>query len=198
MIIHLDEILSQLESWRAKNNITVENQKKDYLINVMEELGEISNALRLLEKSKRVNDRHELKCTEHFIVNNICNIAVLTINAGADIPARKKETAIDTSKVEFNLADLNHLIIDCGAYYKYECINQYYFNCILRDCVKLCEYYGYNFEVEMLQIIKEISGLNSDYDEKVRKWYKVDYEKAANMKVSKELQGFYKKKDYNE
>ena len=39
----------------------------------------------------------------------------------------------------------------------------------------------------MLQIIKEISSLSGDYDEKVRKWYKVDYEKVANMKVSEEL-----------
>lgn len=172
MIIHLDEILSRLESWRAKNNITAENQKKDYLINVMEELGEISNALRLLEKSKRVNDRHELKCAEHFIINNICNIAALTINVGTDLTARKIETTIDTNELTSNLFSLSSLIIDCGVYYNYEYTNHYYFNCILRDCVKLCEYYGYNFEVEMLQIIKEISDLNSDYDEKVRKWYK--------------------------
>ena len=187
MIIHLDEMLSQLESWRAKNNIAAENQKKDYLINVMEELGEISNALRLLEKSERVNDSHELKCAEHFIISNICNIAILTINAGTDIPNRKIETTIDTNEVILNHFNLANLIIDCSSYYKYECINQYYFNCILRDCAKLCEYYGYNFETEMLQIIKEISGLSGDYDEKVRKWYKVDYEKVANMKVSKEL-----------
>ena len=187
MIIHLDEILSQLESWRAKNNIIAENQKKDYLKNVIEELGEISNALRLLEKSERVNDSHELKCAKHFITNNICNIAILTINAGTDIPNRKIETTIDTNEVILNHFNLANLIIDCSSYYKYECINQYYFNCILRDCAKLCEYYGYNFETEMLQIIKEISGLSGDYDEKVRKWYKVDYEKVANMKVSEEL-----------
>ena len=186
MIIHLDEILSQLESWRTKNKITTENQKKDYLINVMEELGEISNALRLLEKSKRVNDRHELKCAEHFIINNICNIAVLTINVGVDLTTRKIETTIDTNELTPNLFILSSLIVDCGVYYNYEYTNHYYFNCILRDCVKLCEYYGYNFEVEMLQIIKEISGLDGDYDEKVRKWYKVDYELARIEK--KELQ----------
>ena len=184
MIVHLDEILSQLESWRAKNNITVENQKKVYLINVMEELGEISNALRLLEKSKRVNDSHELKCAKHFITNNICNIAILTINAGTDLSTKKIETTIDTNELTPNLFSLSSLIVDCGVYYNYEYTNHYYFNSILKDCVKLCEYYGYNFEEEMLKVIKEISSLDGDYDEKVRKWYKVDYEKAANMKVS--------------
>ena len=111
----------------------------------------------------------------------------MTINVSDKIPDRRKETIIDTSEVNLNLADLNHLIIDCGAYYKYECINQYYFNCILRDCAKLCEYYGYNFEVEMIKTIKEISSLTGDYDEKVKKWYQANYEKAANMKVSEEL-----------
>ena len=165
MIIHLDEILSQLESWRAKNNITVESQKQEYLIKVMEELGEISNALKLLEKSKRVNDSHELKCAKHFITNNICNIAILTINAGTDIPNRKIETTIDTNEVILNHFNLSNLIIDCSSYYKYECINQYYFNCILRGCAKLCEYYGYNFEEEMLKVIKEISSLTDTFDE---------------------------------
>ena len=187
MLIHLDEILSQLESRRTEHKITVENQKKDYLKNVMEELGEISNALRLLEKSERVNDSHELKCAKHFIISNICNIAILTINAGTDIPNRKIETTIDTNEVILNQFNLSNLIIDCSSYYKYECINQYYFNCILRDCAKLCEYYGSNFEEEMLKVIKEISSLSSDYEEKVRKWYEVDYEKVANMKVSEDL-----------
>ena len=184
MIIHLDEILSQLESWRAKNNITVENQKKDYLINVMEELGEISNALRLLEKSERVNDSHELKCVKHFITNNICNIAILTINAGTDIPNRKIETTIDTNEVILNHFNLANLIIDCSSYYKYECINQYYFNCILRDCAKLCEYYGYNFEEEMLKVIKEISSLAGDYYEKVRKWAKDEIVKSSETELA--------------
>ena len=53
MEINLTEIYSQLEAWRAKNNITAES-KKDYLINVMEEFGEFSTSLRLYKKSENV------------------------------------------------------------------------------------------------------------------------------------------------
>lgn len=169
MIIYLDEIFSQLESWRVKSGITSDS-KKDYLVNVMEEFGEISTSLRLLKKSERVNDLHELKCAKHFIIKNLCNIAILTINAADEIPTRKLDTRIDTSEVTLDLFNLNQLILDCGTFYRCECTNHYYFNCILKDCVSLSEYYGYNFEEELIKIIKEISSLTGDYDEKVRKW----------------------------
>ena len=187
MKIDLTEIYSQLEAWRTEHKITAESQKQEYLIKVMEELGEISNALRLLEKSERVNDSHELKCVKHFITNNICNIAILTINAGTDIPNRKIETTIDTNEVILNHFNLANLIIDCSSYYKYECINQYYFNCILRDCAKLCEYYGYNFEEEMLKVIKEISSLAGDYYEKVRKWAKDEIVKSSETELESRI-----------
>ena len=130
MEINLTEIYNQLEAWRAEHKITAEN-KKDYLINVMEEFGEISTSLRLYKKSERVNDNHELKCAKHFMINNICNIAVLTILAADEIPSRKKESTIDTSEVDFEKFNLNHLIIDCGTFFKYDFTNHYYFNSIL-------------------------------------------------------------------
>ena len=51
------------------------------------------------------------------------------------------------------------------------------FNIILANCAYLCEDYGYNFQVAMLENIKEILSRTGAYDEKA-KWYKADYEKA--------------------
>lgn len=190
MEIHLTEIYKGLAEWRAERGITAESQKEGYLVNVMEELGELSAALRLFEKSKRVNDSHELKCAEHFIIDALCDISVFTINAGADIPTKKKETLIDISKVELNFASLRHLIIDCGNYDIYECNHYFYFNSILKDCAKLCEHYGFDFQIAMDETIKEISSRIGAYDENAKKWvkdesdearakwYQADYEKA--------------------
>ena len=171
MIIYLDEIYSELESWRVKSGIASDS-KKDYLINVMGEFGEISTSLRLYKKSERVNDNHELKCAKHFIINNICNIAVLTILAADKIPSRKRETTIDTSEVDSEKFNLNHLIIDCGTFFKYDFTNHYYFNSILKDCAKLCEYYGYNLEQELIKTVKEISSLTGDYNERLERGIK--------------------------
>lgn len=128
MIIYLDKIYSDLECWRTENKITAESQRDGYLVNVMEKFGELSQALCGLEFE---NTR---EVAEQEIIEALCNIAVLTINAESDIPARKKETLINTS---INSASLHHLIIDCGNYNRYKCNHHFYFNSILKDCTML-------------------------------------------------------------
>ena len=46
MKIDLTEIYKGLTEWRAERKITAESQKKDYLVNVMREFGELAQALR--------------------------------------------------------------------------------------------------------------------------------------------------------
>ena len=166
MIIYLDEIYSSLEWWRVENRIKTENEINSYLINVMQEFGKLSQALRGLEFE---NTR---KAAEHEIIEALCNISVLTINAGADIPARKKQTEIDTSGIRHNLFNVSALIIDCGNYDRSRCTNRLYFNYILKDCTNLCKQFGYSFELAMLEKIRAISSGSGAYNEKA------DYEKA--------------------
>ena len=117
MKINLNEIYSQLEAWRDERKITAESQKDGYIINIMEELGELSQALRDYEKIKngeRVlragtfdikstlsemmmcegTTKGEIEITlekaEHEIIDAICDIAVFTINAGVDVNCNKK------------------------------------------------------------------------------------------------------------
>lgn len=170
MIIYLDEIYSSLEWWRVENKINVEKEISGYLINVMGELGKLSQALSGLELE---NTR---KAAADEIVEALCNISVLTINAGADIPARKKQTEIDTSEIRHNLFNVSNLIIDCARFHRSECNNNQFFNYILKDCTSLCKQFRHSFELAMLEKIKVISSGNGVYNEKA------NYEKARIKK----------------
>ena len=159
MIIYLDEIYSSLDWWRVENRINVEKEISVYLINVMGEFGKLSQALPSLELE---NTR---KAAEYEIIEALCNISFLTINAGADIPARKKEAEIDTSEIKPILFNVSSLMIDCANYDRSGCTNHLYFNYMLKDCASLCENWGFNFEVAMLEKIRAISsGKKANYE----------------------------------
>lgn len=171
---------------RAK--ITAKSQKEGFLINIMEEFGELSQALRGLEFE---NTR---KVAEYGIIDALCDIARFTINAGADINYNEKIKIIDTTKTTRS-SSLSFLLSECGDFDYYGEFMPDFFNDILIDCAKLCEKYGFNFEIAMLETIKEISSRTGAYDENARKWvkdtgdearakwYKADYEKARIVNV---------------
>ena len=175
MIIYLNEIYSSLEWWRAERKITAESQKEGYIINIMEEFGELADALRDYEKFSKHDCPYceiDKQIAEYEIINALCNIGILTINAGADILLRKKETEIDTSEIRHILFNVNSLISDCANYDRSGCTNHLYYNYVLKDCASLCENWGFNFEVAILEKIRTISSSSGAYNEKA------DYEKA--------------------
>ena len=57
MKIKLNEIYAQLEAWRAERKITAESQKEGYIINIMEEFGELATVLR----EKRLNHKFKIR-----------------------------------------------------------------------------------------------------------------------------------------
>ena len=219
MKIDLTEIYKGLDEWRAVRGITAESQKKDYLVNVMEELGELAQALRDYEKIKNGEralragtfdikstlgemiifegaTKGEIEITlekaEHEIIDALCDISVFTINAGADINCNEKLESINTTTQTTRCnSSLSFLLSECGNFDYYGKLSSYVcFNQILLSCAKLCEQYGFNFEIAMLETIKEISSRTGAYDENAKKWvkdesdeakakwYKADYEKA--------------------
>ena len=122
MMIYLDKIYYDLEAWRHERGITAESQKAGYIINIMEEFGELSQALRDYEKIKNGEralragifdikstlgemtifegaTKGEIEITlekvEHEIIDALCDISVFTINAGADIPCYNKPTRLE-------------------------------------------------------------------------------------------------------
>ena len=160
MKINLKQIYKGLDEWRAERGITAESQKAGYLVNVMEEFGELSQALRGLEiESVR-------KTAEHEIIDALCDIAVFTINAGADIRDEYKPLSIDTTNT---FSDLNCLLLYTSTFD---------FKKILLNCAGVCEKYGFNFEIAMLETIQEISSRTGAYDENAKKWVKDESDEA--------------------
>ena len=180
MKIDLTEIYKGLAEWRAERGITAESQKAGYLVNVMEEFGELATALRECERFSKPSYPYpkNKKYAEHGIIDALCDIAIFTINAGADIRDEYKPLSIDTTNT---FSDLNCLLLYTSTFD---------FKKILLNCAVLCENYGFNFEIAMLETIKEISSRTGSYDEASKKWvkdesdearakwYKADYEKA--------------------
>ena len=196
MKIDLTEIYKGLDEWRAERGITAESQKAGYLVNIMEELGELASALRDYEKfSVTEQDTAKKQKAEYEIIDALCDISVFTINAWADIPCELKRTEIELRKSSLD-ADyiLKQMVEKCARFSYFEWGETSAFNIILINCAYLCEHYGFNFEIAMLETIKEISSRTGSYDEKAKKWikdesdearakwYQADYEKARIKK----------------
>ena len=194
MKIDLTEIYKGLAEWRAERGITAESQKAGYLVNVMEELGELATALREYERFSKPSYPYQKnkKYAEHGIIDALCDISVFTINVGADINCNEKLESINTTTQTTRCnSSLSFLLSECGNFDYYGKLSSYVcFNQILLSCAKLCEQYGFNFEIAMLETIKEISSRTGAYDENAKKWvkdesdeakakwYQADYEKA--------------------
>ena len=194
MKINLEQIYAGLKAWRHERGITAQSQKDGYIVNVMEELGELAQALRDYEKFSKHDCPYceiDKQKAEHGIIDALCDISVFTINAGADMPCTVKRTEIELKKSSLD-ADyiLKQMVEKCARLSYFEWGEASAFNIILVNCAYLCEYYGFNFQIAMLETIKEISSRTGTYDENAKKWvkdesdearakwYQADYEKA--------------------
>lgn len=191
MEINLTEIYKGLDEWRAERGITAESQKTGYLVNVMEELGELAQARRYYDRAL-IDECSYCKAikkkAEHEIIDAICDICVFTINAGADIPCENKPTRLELEPC-LSLDILLREIADHQR--RFNSITLYY---VLRVCASLCHQYGFDFQIAMDETIKEISSRTGTYDENAKKWvkdksdeakakwYQADYEKARIKK----------------
>ena len=181
MKIDLTEIYKGLAEWRAERGITAKSQKEGYLVNVMEEFGELASALRDYEKfSATEQDTAKKQKAEYEIIDALCDISVFTINVGADINCNEKLESINTTTQTTRCnSSLSFLLSECGNFDYYGKLSSYVcFNQILLSCAKLCEQYGFNFEIAMLETIKEISSRTGAYDENTKKWVKDESDEA--------------------
>ena len=183
MKIDLTEIYKGLAEWRAERGITAESQKEGYLVNVMEELGELAGALRDYEKFSKTNLAYNLpddlayydtvkKVAEHEIIDALCDISVFTINAGADIPCYNKPTRLELEPC----LSLDNLLKEIANHQR--CFNSITLCYVLGVCASLCHQYGFNFQIAMDETIKEISSRTGAYDEKAKKWVKDESDEA--------------------
>ena len=180
MKINLNEIYAQLKAWRHERGITAESQKQGYIVNVMEELGELATALREYERFSKPSYPYpkNKKYAEHGIIDALCDISVFTINAVADIPYSITPFIIETKR-EFSVADIFVAIADfIRADNNGSPFNYYDFALILKYCASVCEQYGFDFQKSMIETIKEISSRTGSYDEVSKKWVKDESDEA--------------------
>ena len=179
MKIELIDIYAGLKAWRDERRLTAESQKEGYLINIMEELGELAQALRDYEKFSKPDyhcptDKQE---AEHEIIDALCDIAVFTINAGADIQ-EVISYLFTKPKGEISVAAIYIAIAGFIGGNKLPAFGYDNFAFILIYCASVCESYGYDFEIAMDETIKEISSRTGSYDEKAKKWVKDESDEA--------------------
>lgn len=200
MKIDLAEVHKKLEELRTERRITTESQKISYIVNVMMKLGELASAVKDHEKYSQPDYPYptDIQEAELEIVKAICDIAVLTLNVGAEVFFSKRVPLIDTSTVSQSVNSLSLLMSDCADFECYEDYNSYvHFYNILMDCAKLCEQYGFNFQLAMEETVKEISSYTGSYGETTKKWerddsweaqtkwHRADYELARIEKENK-------------
>lgn len=182
MKINLEQIYAGLKAWRKERGITADSQKTGYLVNVMEELGELATALREYERFSKPSYPYpkNKKYAEHEIIDALCDIAIFTINAGADISCSEKLESINTTTETTRCnSSLSFLLSECGNFDYYGKLSSYVcFNQILLTCAKLCEIYGFDFQIAMDETIKEISSRTGSYDEVSKKWVKDESDEA--------------------
>lgn len=181
MKIDLTEIYKGLKAWRHERGITAESQKEGYLVNIMEELGELAQARRYYDRAL-IDECSYCKAikkkAEHEIIDALCDISVFTINAGADIPYAITPFIIETKR-EFSVVDIFVAIADfIRADNNGSPFNYYDFALILKYCASVCEQYGFDFQKSMIETIKEISSRTGSYDEVSKKWVKDESNEA--------------------
>ena len=161
---NLLDIYKHLELWRKEKQIVLEDEKSEYLCNVMRELGKLSDGIRDRDKAL-INQKEEINVkiqqAEHKIIDALCSISVLTINAGADVNYEKRITKIE-DYVLLSYKTYETLLNVCGNFamsFTADALNG-----VLRTCAVLCHKLGFNYELAMLEKISNLGNNLTRYE----------------------------------
>ena len=172
--LELSEIFEELNSWKAERYLSLDNQRVGYYSNILEELGELSEAM-------RTND-------SNGYIDALCDIVVFTINALEEY--KYTPTVMNITRNTSRETLLRLLLHEVGKYgrnWESRCVCNIYNICSL-----LAIQEGYSMFPSMLETIKEISSRTGSYDpsigkwikdkspEAMSKWYKANYQRIAN------------------
>ena len=173
---NLLDIYKHLELWRKEKQIVLEDEKTDYLCNVMKELGKLSDGIKdrnknlirqklLLKDYCSIRQKEEINLkiqqAEHKIIDALCSISVLTINAGADVNYEKRITKIEDYVLLSNRT-YETLLNACGNFamsFRADALNG-----VLRTCAVLCYKLGFNYELAMLEKISSLGNNLTRYE----------------------------------
>ena len=173
---NLLDIYKHLELWRKEKQIVLEDEKAEYLCNVMRELGKLSDGIKdrnkalirqklLLKDYCSIRQKEEVNVkiqqAEHKIIDALCSISVLTINAGADVDYEKRITKIEDYVLLSNRT-YETLLNVCGNFamsFRADALNG-----VLRTCAVLCHKLGFNYELAMLEKISSLGNNLTRYE----------------------------------
>ena len=173
---NLLDIYKHLELWRKEKQIVLEDEKAEYLCNVMGELGKLSDGIKdrnkalirqklLLKDYCSIRQKEEINLkiqqAEHKIIDALCSISVLTINAGADVDYEKRITKIEDYVLLSNRT-YETLLNVCGNFamsFRADALNG-----VLRTCAVLCHKLGFNYELAMLEKISSLGNNLTRYE----------------------------------
>ena len=161
---NLLDIYKHLELWRKEKQIVLEDEKAEYLCNVMRELGKLSDGIKdrnkaLITQKEEINLK--IQQAEHKIIDALCSISVLTINAGADVDYEKRITKIEDYVLLSNRT-YETLLNVCGNFamsFRADALNG-----VLRTCAVLCHKLGFNYELAMLEKISSLGNNLTRYE----------------------------------
>ena len=161
---NLLDIYKHLELWRKEKQIVLEDEKSEYLVNVMGELGKLSDGIKdrnkaLISQKEEINVK--IQQAEHKIIDALCSISVLTINAGADVDYEKRITKIE-DYVLLSYKTYETLLNVCGNFamsFRADALNG-----VLRTCAVLCHKLGFNYELAMLEKISSLGNNLTRYE----------------------------------
>lgn len=172
--IELAAIYDQLQEWKKKNELTLEYQRVGYYSNTLEELGELSQAMR--------------KNNSYEYIDALCDIVVFAVNALREY--KYSPTVMNITRNTAREVLLRLLLHELGKYgrnWESRCVCNIYNICSL-----LAIQEGYSLYPSMLETIKEINSRTGSYDPSVgkwikdkspeaqAKWYKANYRKVSN------------------
>ena len=142
----------------------------------MKELGKLSDGIRdrnkalirqklLLKDYCSISQKEEINVkiqqAEHKIIDALCSISVLTINAGADVDYEKRITKIEDYILLSNRT-YETLLNVCGNFamsFRADALNG-----VLRTCAVLCHKLGFNYELAMLEKIASLGNNLTRYE----------------------------------
>jgi hypothetical protein len=170
----LSVIYDQLQEWKKKNELTLEYQRVGYYSNTLEELGELSQAMR--------------KNNSYEYIDALCDIVVFAVNALESYePMQPKLIIPKTVNRETLLRLLLEQIANYGKKWDNKTLHNIYYICSI-----LAIQEGYPMLPSMLETIKEINSRTGKYNpaigkwvkdmspEAQAKWYKANYQRITN------------------
>ena len=186
------DILVELDKWRAERKLSIESQREGYIRNVMEELGELAEAI-------KTNNEHEY-------IDALCDIMVFTGNLieASFFDKHVKEATMESLQKEFEEYFLKNSRNDLVLLVQHVCyLAERVYDpdvtdtpCILGnfiDIYHVCNYLakekGYNLDLTMKEVLKQINSRQGAWNEDLKKWVKDTSDEAK----SKEYQAnFYR------